>query len=91
MYGQDTSVPVRESELNREYSKLLNTTECLEKVKEVLFSKLARFLNGGGLKDGETPKNPENSSKFGQELNTMNSRLGYVLKELNDLADRLEV
>lgn len=91
MNGTD-NVPQRETEGTREFSKLRENTQFLEQIVETLNVRLTPFLRSGGLKAGlESAKNPENSSKFAQELNIINNRLRTVANVLDNVLGGLEI
>ncbi|MEK6883272.1 MAG: hypothetical protein AABY22_26835, partial [Nanoarchaeota archaeon] len=72
MYGGTTTTnePVRETELSREMNRLGDVISNLESIKDRYCARLEGILNGGGLKNVDSAKTPENSSKLGQELNS---------------------
>lgn len=84
--------PQGETEINREMEKLQSITGKLEDLNQILITRLEKVLRNGGLSgESDNAKNPENSSQFGQELNTVNGRLDKVVVSLSGILDRLEI
>ena len=87
---QNSEVPQRESELNREFNVLIQNIEKLEQLVENFSVKLAPVLSG------ERPKNdaqgkPENSSALAKELGNLNRRLAVVKEKFGDIFERIEI
>lgn len=82
---------VRESEISREFSKLHKITEVLEDIRKRFDARLEGVLSNNRLKDKDDSKNPENSSKFAQDLNGVNDRLNEVANGLDELFNRIEL
>ena len=92
MYGQDSAVPQRETELNRELSRLTSAIEALESATESLCGRLHPLLRQGGLEDeSQNAKKPGASSKLAQDIAVLEERVEKAVQVLADTLSCLEI
>lgn len=91
MNGDQSVGPVKETETTKEYSRLLMNIEALEKLSSLLTERLAGYLGSERPKNDTATQNPENYSKFAQNLNNVNGKVTRVLLNLEDVLCRLEI
>ena len=85
------SIPQRETEISREFQKLDMVTSEIEKILQEMKLKLEPILRSEALMDSEKAGQPDNMTKLGQGLGSMNTRLGFIRASFNSLLQRLEI
>ena len=84
------NAPVREIESLREMNKMSSNINLLEKVAEEFSVRLDKYTRPSTPEENKT-SNPENYSKFAQELGGLNYRLENLGDRMTDLLKRLEI
>lgn len=87
----ENNIPVRETEIGRENVKLHSVIEKLESVRDRFSARLEGVVRNDVPKNTEEVKNPDCSTKLGQELKSHRERLEKIMSDLMGLLDRLEL
>jgi len=91
MYNEKNSVPVRETEVSRVMSNLLESVERLTQAIDATEARLEGVVRNTPSESCDKTAEPEYNTKFAQGVNDINRKVVMLRERLDSLLSRIEL